>query len=470
MSTAKPGPVALIAAAAVFAMAGTTANAQLNEELKLTALDAAAGDRFGNSVALTGSSAVVGAPGDFFDEFASGTAYTYNPATGQQIAVLIPNDGVPGDWFGSAVATDGFTVIVGARGSLDNSFPGPGALPGAAHVFFSFGIPLFTLTAIDGEPGDQFGNSVAASDGTFLVGAPGDSDDGTQSGSVYVFDGSTQLFKLTASDAAMFDGFGISVAISGDIAIIGAWGDSDRAGAAYIFDVTTGQELFKLTASDAAAGDQFGFNVAISGSTALVGATDNDDNGSNSGSAYVFDVTTGQELFKLTASDAAAGDRFGSSVGIAGTKAVIGARGNGGVGAAYVFDTTTGQEVTKLTASDSAAGDNFGWSVGIDGDSVIAGAISDDDAGTSSGSAYVFDLTAAPECPGDIADDFGTIGADGMVSFGDFLALLGLVGPCPGMTPGCDGDIADDFGTIGPDGMVSFGDFLALLGLVGPCP
>jgi len=77
---------------------------------------------------------------------------------------------------------------------------------------------------------------------------------------------------------------------------------------------------------------------------------------------------------------------------------------------------------------------------------------------------------AAPPCPGDIADDFGTIGADGMVSFGDFLALLGLVGPCPGGVPGCDGDIADDFGTLGADGMVSFGDFLALLGLVGPCP
>ncbi len=73
-------------------------------------------------------------------------------------------------------------------------------------------------------------------------------------------------------------------------------------------------------------------------------------------------------------------------------------------------------------------------------------------------------------CPGDIADDFGSLGADGMVSFGDFLALLGLVGPCPGGVPGCDGDIADDFGTLGGDGMVSFGDFLALLGLVGPCP
>jgi hypothetical protein len=74
-----------------------------------------------------------------------------------------------------------------------------------------------------------------------------------------------------------------------------------------------------------------------------------------------------------------------------------------------------------------------------------------------------------PECPGDIADDFGTLGSDEQVSFGDFLALLGLIGPCPGGTPGCTGDIADDFGTLGGDGQVSFGDFLALLGLIGPC-
>ncbi len=83
--------------------------------------------------------------------------------------------------------------------------------------------------------------------------------------------------------------------------------------------------------------------------------------------------------------------------------------------------------------------------------------------------AYEFQPTALP-CPGDIADDFGFLGGDGMVSFGDFLALLGLIGPCPGGIPGCTGDIADDFGFLGGDGMVSFGDFLALLGLIGPCP
>ena len=79
-------------------------------------------------------------------------------------------------------------------------------------------------------------------------------------------------------------------------------------------------------------------------------------------------------------------------------------------------------------------------------------------------------LGGGSACVGDIADDFGTLGADGQVSFGDFLALLGLIGPCPGGNPGCTGDIADDFGTLGADGQVSFGDFLALLGVIGPCP
>ena len=78
--------------------------------------------------------------------------------------------------------------------------------------------------------------------------------------------------------------------------------------------------------------------------------------------------------------------------------------------------------------------------------------------------------TRCDNCPGDIADAFGTLGADGTVDFGDFLALLGLIGPCPGMLAGCTGDIADSFGTLGGDGTVDFGDFLALLGLIGPCP
>ncbi|NNF05172.1 MAG: hypothetical protein HKN21_00290, partial [Candidatus Eisenbacteria bacterium] len=137
-----------------------------------------------------------------------------------------------------------------------------------------------------------------------------------------------QLFKLTASDAASGDSFGSGVGLSGNIGIVGAQGDDDpgsNAGSAYLFDATTGNQLFKLAATDAQAGDVFGEVVAIDGNVAIVGAAQSDDAGSASGSAYLFDVTTGNQLFKLTASDAAAGDFFGISVGISGNVAIVGA-------------------------------------------------------------------------------------------------------------------------------------------------
>jgi len=155
----------------------------------------------------------------------------------------------------------------------------------------------------------------------------------------------------------------------------------------------------KLTASDAAEGDQFGFSVAISGNTALVGAIRDDDAGSNSGSAYLFDAATGNQLAKLTASDAAADDFFGISVAISGNTALVGSPldGDGGSfsGSAYLFDATTGNQLAKLTASDAAALDQFGISVAISGNTALVGAWQDDDAGFSSGSAYLY--TSIPE-------------------------------------------------------------------------
>ena len=150
--------------------------------------------------------------------------------------------------------------------------------------------------------------------------------------------------KLTAEDAASYDYFGYSVGVSGNTAIVGAYLDDDNGGAsgsAYLFDTITGAET-KLTASDAASSDVFGVSVGVSGNTAIVGAYLDDDNGFiDSGSAYLFDTTTGAET-KLTAPDGEAGDRFGWSVGVSGNTAIVGAYGdddNGSSsGSAYVFD------------------------------------------------------------------------------------------------------------------------------------
>ncbi len=323
---------------------------------------------------------------------------TAGAVTLNETSKILALDAAPGDNFGSSTAASGNIAVVGARGDDD-----AGASSGSAYVFdTTTGNQLFKLTAADAAAGDSFGVSVAVSGNTAIVGALFDADAGLDSGSAYLFDTTTgnQSFKLTAADAAAEDFFGASVAISGNTAIVGADendGVGIDAGAAYLFDTTTGNQLFKLTASDAAEDDGFGNSVALSGTTAIVGA--HFDN--NMGSAYLFDTTTGNQLLKLTASDAALADGFGSSVAISGNIAIVGADYNDDAGnnsgSAYLFDTTTGNQLFKLTASDAEAHDQFGLSVAISGNMAIVGAPFNDDAGNISGSAYVFDVTTGNE-------------------------------------------------------------------------
>src|ERR1022692_473480 len=187
----------------------------------------------------------------------------------------------------------------------------------------------------------------------------------------------TQQAKLTASDGASGDQFGSSVSLFGTTAVIGAPGNSAQ-GAAYVFTTTgfTWTQQAKLTASDGAAGDQFGISVAVSGPTAVVGAS---GSASNQGAAYIFTLagTTWSQQAKLTASDAASGDQFGGSVSLSATTAVAGAIGkSGSTGAAYVFinSGTSWTQQAKLTASDGVNGDHFGASVSVSGDTALAGA------------------------------------------------------------------------------------------------
>ena len=238
------------------------------------------------------------------------------------------------------------------------------------------------------------------------------------------------------------EGFGQSVGVSDGTAIVGAWKDDAAAGSAYLFDVATGNFLYQLTASDAAADDRLGANVAISGNTAIAGA--HFDNGDR-GSAYLFDVATGNELDKLTASDAAPGDVFGAAVAISGDVAIVGARLNdaahAGAGSAYLFDAdpmspTFGDEFFKLIASDAAAGDNFGRSVGVSGGVAIVGADGNDDAGVNSdsGSAYLFDVDPMSPTFGDelkkltASDEAENAVFGRSVSISDGVAIVGAPG------------------------------------------
>ena len=186
--------------------------------------------------------------------------------------------------------------------------------------------------------------------------------------------------------------------ISGDYALISSRA-SEVTRAGYVFVQSGGSwtQQAKLTASDAAAEDDFGKGVSISGDYALISAPYNDDNGTQSGSAYVF-VRSGDswtQQAKLAAADAATYVYFGYGVSTSGDHALIGAPNNddGGLysGSAYVFawsgDSWTQQ--VKLAASDAVEWDQFGISVSISGDYALIGA-SNPDLGTQSGSAYVF--------------------------------------------------------------------------------
>ncbi len=439
------------------------------------------------------------------------------PCSPDEIAKLLASDGAGGDQFGWSASVWGDVAVIGAPFDDDN-----GSGSGSAYIYRFDGTSWAAeakLLAADAAEGDRFGDSVSVSGDTAVIGANADDDNGFDSGSAYVFrfDGTNwvQEAKLLAADGAEVDFFGDSVSFSGDTAVIGAYRDDDngnQSGSAYVyrFDGTSWVQEAKLLAADGAVGDELGFSISVSGDTAVIGAYRDDDNGTNSGSAYIFDLNCITAPGPSLIGDDYIADlyAFGSLFASNNDTALVGPDADGTWSGAesipYDLEADTINVESAVTIGSWASGVVFefrdldfdvpdmrivgvnivratgaGWdqidlsdisftdnSVRIDA-AEIAGITPALDQGIT---VQVISGPPAPPCPGDIADDFGTLGADGMVSFGDFLALLGLVGPCPGGTPGCTGDIADDFGTLGADGMVGFGDFLALLGLVGPCP
>lgn len=193
--------------------------------------------------------------------------------------------------------------------------------------------------------------------------------------------------------------FGLSVAVAGDTIVVGAFKDGVLGlefGAAYVYRLIGAEwvEEEKLIASDSHPRDFFGFSVAVSGDTIVVGADGDDDDGPDSGSAYVFgfDGTNWVERQKLTASDAAERDGLGGSVRILGETIVIGATGNSGSAYVFRFDGSDWVEKQKLAAFDAERGDQFGVSVAISGEVIVVGAPGTNDPGAKSGSAYVFRL------------------------------------------------------------------------------
>ena len=372
-----------------------------NESVKLTASGGAAGDSFGQSLSLAPDRALISAYLNDNQGINSGVAYVFDfdGTNWQETIQFSASDGTSHDWFGNR-------LLVGAYG--DDDF---GNNSGSAYFFeldSNVWVQNSKVVGNDGAANDQFGFALSVSGDRALVGAYQDSDFGYQSGSVYVFEYNgfnwDRTAKLTASDASSDQWFGYAVSLQGDQALIGAARDDEmiyNSGAAYVFefDGSYWTETAKLMAADAAHADNLGSAVSLSGNRALVGAHLNDDQGSNSGSAYLYeyDGVSWQEMIKLLPSDGAADDRFARSVSLSGDTAMIGAAQHDSQGAdsgavyVFEFDGLNWSETTQLVPFDVAAGDWFGVSVSIFGNKALIGANRDDDHGSSSGAAYVYE-------------------------------------------------------------------------------
>ncbi|MFG0319612.1 MAG: FG-GAP repeat protein [Planctomycetota bacterium JB042] len=380
------------------------------EELeKVVPSDGAAGDTYGGPLAVDGDVLVVGAPLADGVHPNSGAAYVHRRIGGAWVeeAKLQSDDPQPYDDFGISVDVEGDVLVVGA-------FFDDEVLPdaGAAFVYVHDGhawVPTQKLTA--STPGFQarFGRAVALEGDWLAISAYRSDDLGADSGSVHLFRRVAGTWverqKLVASDGAAGDLFGVDLAFCGDALLVGAYFDDTThpdTGSAYVFrfDGNTWSEEAKLVPADAAAGDVLGASVALDGDTAVVGSYGDDAAGFDSGAVYVFERVGGAwiERQELVAADTGQGDEFGWAVDVRGDVLAVGAYEDDDLGhdsgAAYVFRRVGGVwvEERKIRPSDGASLDWFGSSVGILGDDLWVGSMRDDQAAVDVGAAYRFDL------------------------------------------------------------------------------
>jgi hypothetical protein len=468
--------------AAVLSLSGTALYAQQCEIDKLLASDADDLDGFGFTVSLDGNVAISGAWVDEEQGILSGSAYIFRSVGGvwTEEQKLLPADGGPGDRFGHTAAISGNVAVIGAV--LDDDAVGcfdKDCDSGSAYVFRFNGtdwVEEQKLLASDGDPVDQFGFAVATDGNVAVIGAVDDDDIADRSGAAYVYryDGESWIEeqKLKATDPEFFDTFGFDVGVLDDVIAVGnRWDDDDGSNSGsvfmYRFDGENWQFEQEIAASDAAVNANFGHSLSLNQNRLIVGANWDDsacegDVLCRSGAAYVFDFDGERwnETQKLVSDDIAREDEYGHDVALDGDRAIVSARWNDDActkdpdcnsGSVYVyhFDGETWGDESKITADDAAATDFYGISVDISGQTAWVGSYLDDDAGTASGSVYVYGITESA-CSGS-----GDCDGDGDVDLTDFGTFqLCFTGPNPkaGLDPACectdfdgdnDADLAD---------------------------
>jgi hypothetical protein len=369
-------------------------------------------DNFGHAVAISGTRTIVGVPWDDTLGPGVGIAYVYDRASTTPTApVATLNNPGPAalDSFGSSVAISGTRVVVGAY----NDDTGAGNA-GSAYVYDLANatptVPVAILNNPSPATSDSFGNSVAISGTRIVVGAYLDDTGAANAGTAYVYNlasGSPTIPIATLNNPspASADRFGGSVAISGTRVVVGAYNDTGlgKTGAAYVYDLASATPVVPvaiLNNPNLGAYTSFGNSVSISGIRVVVAASQDDTGATDAGSVYVYDLASASPtvpMATLNNPSPAAGERFGYSTAISGTRVVVGAladsEGGDHAGSAYVYDlagATPTVPVSLLKNPTPDAADQFGASVAIDGGLTAVGARKDDTVLFDKGFAYIF--------------------------------------------------------------------------------
>ena len=392
----------LTAFAMVNGAAGGTAALLTPQLKKLIASDDAQNDLFGLSVTLEGDLAIIGVPHQNIGTLETGAVYIFQEDAGGignwgEFKKITPSDGAAGDHYGIYVDFDGVTLAVGSRDT--------NGLVGGVYIYErnlggadNWG-EVKKTTSGDGTAGDFYGWAAALHGDRLVVGAY--AHNGGR-GAAYIYernqggaDNWGLVKKIVAADADLNDNFGISVAVYQDTIAVGAIGDTGGQGAVYLFGRDEGGannwgQITKITASDGAAADNFGQSLGLEADLLLVGAPTT----AGGGAAYLFDrdqggVNNWGEVKKVVSSDLAADDRFGHRVFIRTSQVLIGAPWEDALGpnsgSAYLFDQNQGGagnwgQQAKITASDGFTGDRFGHSLAMHGSLVLISAPYNDDA------------------------------------------------------------------------------------------
>ncbi|MDZ7317398.1 MAG: T9SS type A sorting domain-containing protein [candidate division KSB1 bacterium] len=358
--------------------------------MRLTAPDGAPYRRFGYSVALSGSTLAVGAPGYALEDGYRGAVYIYRLVNSVWTleTVLKPIDSDPYNYFGSALSLYQDNLLVGAHADTLH-----GRTSGSAYLFKRVN-GAFVQKAIFRSPtpsaADLFGKSVAINASVCAIGAPAAGGAVSSSGTVYVYKPDASSPSGWSSDTMLLPGtsvandmFGASLSVSGLRLIVGSPFKSATAGKAYVFEKINGSWTRKtLSPADGTLSNRFGFSVAIDGNLCAVGAYRDDVGDFDVGSVYIYRYDQGSWVSeaKLVAADADSGDFFGYSLALYGSFLIVGAPGDNGLyrdsGSIYAYQRYNGnwQLKTKKSLLMQQLLDRFGSSAAVGQVYAMAGA------------------------------------------------------------------------------------------------